>query len=106
MTSADKSDEADYRCVVTNPYGSTPSNAANLHVISPDFDGDLDVDQSDFGYLQVCLGTMNASQTNPSCVDADLTQDDDDVNQADFAVFQACMSGADVPADPNCAGRG
>lgn len=103
VNSADKSDEADYRCVVTNTYGSTASGSAHLHVISPDFDADLDVDQNDYGYMQACLGTVDATLTNPDCADADLTQDDDDVNQADLAVFLACMSGDNIPAEPDCA---
>ncbi|UCD29022.1 MAG: phosphodiester glycosidase family protein [Planctomycetota bacterium] len=101
VTSSDKSDEADYRCMVSNMYGSTPSNPAYLNVISPDFDGDLDVDQSDFGFLQVCLGTNKASQTNPGCVDADLTQDDN-IDQSDFIIFQECSSGPNIIADPYC----
>ena len=27
-----------------------------------------------------------------------------DVDQSDFGLFQGCISGASVPADPNCAG--
>jgi uncharacterized protein YraI len=102
VTTADKSVEADYRCVVTNPYGSTPSSAAHLHVVSPDFDGDLDVDLGDFGYLQACFGTVDASLTNPACVDANLTEGDDHINDADFLLFQACLSGAGVAPASDC----
>ncbi len=43
-----------------------------------------------------------APQNDVSCFDARL-DDDLDVDPDDFGIFQACMSGANVPADPNCA---
>ena len=27
---------------------------------------------------------------------------DGDIDQSDFGRFQTCLSGADIPADPNC----
>jgi len=67
-----------------------------------DFDLDNDVDQDDFGHLQVCLSGTGVAQTDPACQDAKLAGrswvDDNDV-----AVFRRCLSGANNPADPNCA---
>jgi len=45
----------------------------------------------------------DCSRPGPGRGFADLDADDDD-DEADFAVFQNCFSGADVLADPNCAG--
>ncbi len=67
-----------------------------------DFDRDGDVDQEDYGYLQVCLTGPNIPQTDQSCLAARLDADND-VDQADVAIFVGCMSGASVPADPHCA---
>ena len=66
-----------------------------------DFDADLDIDQEDFGHLQVCLTGMGVGPPPAGCEDADL-DNDLDVDQEDFGIFQACMSGADVPGDPTC----
>ncbi len=102
ISNADTGDEADYRCVVTNSVGSTPSNAAHLTVVSPDFDGDLDVDLSDWSFLQNCLGIVGVAATNPNCVEADLSGNDI-VDRADVLIFTGCMSGPEIPADPLCA---
>jgi len=48
------SDAGNYRCVVTNAYGSDTSDTATLAVTPGqpgDYDGDRDVDQSDFGHF-------------------------------------------------------
>lgn len=103
ISSASKADAGDYRCKVTNSLDTAFSNAAELRVLAPDFDGDLDVDQADFGYLQSCLGITDLTASAPACADADLTLDDR-VNEADFAVFQTCISGEGIPATPPCAG--
>lgn len=67
-----------------------------------DMDGDLDVDQEDFGLFQACYignfpgsGIMGACR----CVDSD---GDDDVDQSDYSDFVNCAltSGPDIPA--NC----
>jgi len=63
-----------------------------------DFDGDDDVDQSDFGYLQEC-SSGNGLPYEAGCAAADL-DGDGDVDQADFAEFEACLGGADQP--PGC----
>jgi len=75
----------------------------NLTVVtvSPDFNGDGDVDQDDFGHFQACLSGSTVAQNEPACLDAHLDEDVD-VDRDDFAILQACFSGADVPADPAC----
>lgn len=63
-----------------------------------DFDGDGDVDQTDFGIFQACLsGTAQTPSTG--CEKADL-DGDGDVDQSDFAQFYDCLGGADSP--PGC----
>jgi len=65
-----------------------------------DFDGDGDVDQSDFGVFQACASGP-AMPAPDDCDQADLDSDGD-VDQSDFGVFQRCLSGPDVPADAGC----
>lgn len=87
------------------------TNALNAPVTIPvtltiagkaaDFDGDGDVDQSDFGRFQRCLSGPGIV-VGPACKDADF-DGDNDVDQNDFGTFQECMSGAGVPSDPTCA---
>jgi hypothetical protein len=66
-----------------------------------DFDRDGDVDITDFGHLQECF-TGWSGQSSPSCYDARLDADAD-VDHDDCMIFMQCMSGANVPADLNCA---
>ena len=68
-----------------------PSQAA-------DFDLDGDVDQSDFGHLEVCFSPTDQPVT-PDCLDADLDLDGN-VDGADLDLFQACMAGPNQP--PGC----
>lgn len=72
-----------------------------LHVttVAPDLDRDGDVDQSDFGWLQACLG-VNTQQTQ--CLSADLTGDSL-VSQDDLVVLRRCMAGAGVIPERDCA---
>ena len=74
-----------------------------LHVvpIPGDFDGDGDVDQTDFGHLQRCFSGAGVHQNEAACADARLDVDMD-VDQNDFGIFQACFSGANRPADAGC----
>jgi hypothetical protein len=72
-----------------------------VRTIPPDFDGDADVDQEDFGHFQHCLTGPGHPQTEPACLDARL-DDDEDVDQDDFGIFQSCMSGAGIMADSHC----
>ena len=63
-----------------------------------DFNHDEDVDQQDFGDLQVCFSGSGESYGS-QCSDADLDADGD-VDQDDFAVFQTCLGGSESP--PQC----
>lgn len=67
----------------------------------PDFDGDQDVDQEDFGHFQACITGQGQGPPSAGCADADLDADCD-VDQDDFGLFQTCISGPSVPADPAC----
>ena len=67
-----------------------------------DFDGDGDVDQSDFGHMQACLSGSGNAQNDPACQDAKL-DGDDSVSDTDMSVFLGCFSGPGVLGDPNCA---
>jgi hypothetical protein len=71
-----------------------------LAPVPGDFDHDGDVDLVDFSRLQVCLSDL--SPPSPGCQMADLYRDDW-IDELDVMVFRNCMSGANVPADPDCA---
>jgi len=81
---------------------SSPIVTLNLATVAPDFDGDGDVDQKDFGLFQVCLGAPGVRPA-PACEQADL-ENDGDVDLSDFGVLQGCLSGTNVAPDPDCAG--
>jgi parallel beta-helix repeat protein/predicted outer membrane repeat protein len=74
----------------------TVSLAPGLH---PDFDGDQDVDQADFGHLQACFSDNGV--TTPGCGNANLNGDGV-VNLEDVSVLLGCLSGPGVLADPRC----
>ena len=61
--------------------------------ILADFDDDGDVDQEDFGHLQICFTGPGIPQTDPVCRDARL-DGDNDVDHDDFIVFRENMTGA------------
>jgi len=73
-----------------------------VHTVDPDFDGDYDVDQHDFGHLQHCYSGPGVRQDDPDCLNARLDEDED-VDLEDFGILQACMSGANIPAARDCA---
>jgi Dockerin type I domain len=64
-----------------------------------DFDGD--VDQSDFGVLQVCLTGVTGGFPQPSCRNADM-DNNGRADETDVAIFICCMDGSSVTPDPNC----
>lgn len=66
-----------------------------------DFDGDLDVDQSDLGHFEACASGPGVTYVG-DCGDLDF-DNDDDVDQSDFGTLQRCFSGESNLADPNCA---
>lgn len=67
----------------------------------PDFDGDGDVDQQDFGRFQACFTGSNVPQHDPDCEPARL-DGDADVDADDLALFLNCFSGSGIPFDPDC----
>lgn len=71
--------------------------------VSADFDGDGDVDQEDFGHIQSCLTGSGGGPVAPDYENAVL-DGDTDVDNGDLDVFVNCISGADVLAEPECAG--
>jgi hypothetical protein len=73
----------------TRPYG-------------PDFDGDGDVDQADFGHLQACFGGVGTPQLDPLCQNAAL-DGDLDVDASDLSIFRTCLGGPGVLPPPTCA---
>lgn len=66
-----------------------------------DFDLDGDVDQSDFGHLQSCIGAESVPILRPLCADADLDMNAM-VNLQDTLAFLRCLSGPDVPPVADC----
>src|SRR5687767_12252237 len=67
----------------------------DVHWATGDFDGDNDVDTSDFGHLQKCFSGA-AIPMQPRCIAADL-ENDNDVDSADFNMFMQCLSGPNMP---------
>jgi alpha-glucosidase len=67
----------------------------------PDFDEDGDVDQSDFGHIQVCLTGENITPPADGCDDSDLDQDED-IDSDDLDIFYGCLSGPNVLYDTDC----
>jgi hypothetical protein len=104
LANVDEGDAGDYRCAVGNYGGSVLSRAAHLSLntlVRPDFDADHDVDQSDFGHLQVCFSGVGVVYGN-GCDDANLDLDAD-VDEFDLLIFRQCVSGPTLAADPRCA---
>ncbi len=74
-----------------------------------DADGDGDVDQTDFGVFQRCMGSPTyAIPPECECLDRPVAGGwtyfggNGVVDQADFAAFLACVSGPAIPAMPGC----
>ena len=67
-----------------------------------DLDRDGDVDQSDFGLLQVCLKGSLIAQTDPACAAAKLNGDVY-VDRRDVVLFLKCETGVGVAGDLDCA---
>jgi hypothetical protein len=75
----------------------------NIETVRPDFDGDGDVDQSDFGHLQECLTSPAMPQPSPACLNANLNIEAA-VDVYDMAILLGCMSGDGIPAAAGCEG--
>jgi len=73
------------------------SAPTQINRVPGDLDGDSDVDQIDFGMLQVCLG----APVTKTCTEADLDLDRD-VDAEDLAIQEMCASGPGIPADSRC----
>lgn len=97
-----------YNAAITvsgNASNSPRTVAVELKVqsVKPDFDGDGDVDQADFGHLQKCMSGFGVPQLDPTCANALLNVDDNFVDAQDLGIFLGCFSGSDVHADTACA---
>ncbi|MBP7936810.1 MAG: lamin tail domain-containing protein [Phycisphaerae bacterium] len=75
-------------------YAPSRVQAESCGCRASDFDDDLDVDQSDFAHLQMCL-TGYSVLSDSACADADL-DGNNLVNAEDLRAFIACMSGPGV----------
>ncbi len=73
-----------------------------VQTVRPDFDGDGDVDQTDFGHLQTCLSGPNVAQMEADCFDTRLDADQD-VDSDDLGLLLNCYSGANLTANGACA---
>lgn len=71
----------------------------DVRTVGPDLDHDGDVDPSDFGRFQVCLGTTAAPGP---CQDSDFNGSGT-TDGSDAAIFLNCLSGAEVLAAADCA---
>ena len=69
--------------------------------VRADIDGDGDVDQEDFGLMQICLSGTSVPR-EIGCEYADF-DNDLAVDENDVAIFRACVTGANIPAYPGCA---
>jgi hypothetical protein len=76
-------------------------SATVTSTVTPDFDTDGDVDQSDYSHLDSCMTGPHITQGEPSCQDAKLDADDD-VDQSDFGILQRCYSGNEGVASEDC----
>ncbi len=70
-------------------------------LLNADLDGDRDVDQADFGRLQVCFSGRDVPQEAAGCSTARL-DGDCDVDADDLLLLLGCLSGPGVPGSPAC----
>lgn len=74
-----------------------PVDATGCYIqVGPDFDNDGDVDQEDFGHLQVCFGSPSGT-----CADTDLNADSR-VDSGDLTIFRRCFMGPNEIVPINC----
>jgi hypothetical protein len=66
-----------------------------------DFDHDGDVDQADFGAMQLCVTGSYVNNVPAGCEPARLDSDFD-IDDTDIQLFLGCVSGEGVTADLNC----
>ncbi len=88
------------------PYPPSRKVAVTLTIetVRPDFDGDEDVDQTDFAHMQLCYTGSGHPIINENCRNADLdpATPDNDVDQNDFTAFARCLGQSNVRADRTC----
>lgn len=101
LSNTDSTDRGTYRCRITAFCGSLLTGSATLTVLSPDLDGDNDVDQIDFARLQNCVGISQPAVNAPDCLNADLTGDNH-IDTDDVTGFIRCLSGSNQPLLPGC----
>ena len=65
-----------------------------------DFDGDGDVDLTDFAHMQLCLAGSGVP-TAADCGDADLNRNSA-VDATDLALFRKCLSGPEIAGNADC----
>jgi hypothetical protein len=74
--------------------------------IPGDIDGDDDVDQEDFGYLQRCFTGESAPLTDPACKDGTprvrSIDNDSNIGSDDLRILLDCWSGPNVAATLGC----
>lgn len=70
---------------------------ASVRLVPCDFDGDLDVDQSDYGLFQNCLSGGEIVAPGSDCDNMDLDRDSH-VDRDDFSSFQQCFAGPGASA--------
>jgi hypothetical protein len=94
-----------WRVDASNVDGTTPGVVWQFRTraYGTDFDDDGDVDQEDFGHLQVCL-SGSYPQLLAECRDTRLNDDDERVDAVDLAIFLGCHSGPGAPAHETCTG--
>jgi hypothetical protein len=81
---------------VNNTLPAVTVGAAQRQGIAADFNGDGDVDVSDFAHIQECF---DFAPLPAGCVDADINGDLA-VDSGDVVDFLSCMAGANRP--PGC----
>ncbi|GMU23852.1 MAG: hypothetical protein AMXMBFR13_39300 [Phycisphaerae bacterium] len=87
--------------VAGNAYNSpqTVTFTVQVKAVIPDANRDGDVDMSDFGAYQLCLGAPGIAPPE-GCLSIDP---DTDVDQADVLLFRTCLSGENITAPQGCA---
>jgi len=89
---------------VSDPQAQNPAETVTVTLkvktVLGDLDKDGDVDQADFGMLQVCYNAPGVPPT-PECQAMDLNHDMW-VGGPDYSVLQGCLSGSGVVADKSC----
>lgn len=86
---------------IANSHAS-PAQASQTVFIRADYNGDGQVDMTDFAHLQRCLSGPFVPQTDPSCQNA-RHDGDDDVDADDVKLFEYCLQGPGEPLRFGCA---